>query len=103
MLIIEGDNYYAQPTPADGTWTPLARPVQPCPNEIAAIRAAGGDITYIHLPGPGSDPPFKGVGAGNSHMFMQDHNNLKIADVIIDWIKKHVRKGQHHYFADSRD
>jgi hypothetical protein len=23
-------------------------------------------------------------------MFMQDHNNLKIADLIIDWIKHHV-------------
>jgi len=25
-------------------------------------------------------------------MFMQDHNNLKIADLIIDWIKHHVKE-----------
>jgi len=28
---------------------------------------------------------------GNSHMFMQDNNNLQIADVIIQWIDEHVR------------
>jgi pimeloyl-ACP methyl ester carboxylesterase len=103
ILIIEGDNYVSQPSPPDGTWTPQARPVQPCPNQIKAIRAAGGDITYIHLPGPGSDPPFKGVGAGNSHMFMQDLNNLKVADVIIDWIKKHVKKGRHDVADNDHD
>jgi hypothetical protein len=35
-------------------------------------------------------PEVPGIGTGNSHMFMQDHNNLKIADLIIGWIEQHV-------------
>jgi len=27
---------------------------------------------------------------GNSHMLMQDRNNLHLADLILDWIDKHV-------------
>jgi hypothetical protein len=27
---------------------------------------------------------------GNTHMLMQDDNNLDIADILIDWIGKHV-------------
>jgi hypothetical protein len=79
MLIVEGDHYTTGNPPV-----PQPRPVSPCPEEIAAIRAVGGDITYVHL------PEVPGIGTGNSHMFMQDHNNLKIADLIIDWIKHHV-------------
>ncbi len=74
ILIVEGDHF---PTP---------RPAAPCPTEISQIQAAGGDITYVHL------PEVPGIGTGNSHMFMQDHNNLKIADLIIAWIGKHVPK-----------
>jgi pimeloyl-ACP methyl ester carboxylesterase len=74
ILIMEGDHY------------PTARPVEPCPTEIAQLRAAGGDITYIHLPDIGM--------LGNSHMFMQDNNNLQIADVIIRWIDEHVKGGK---------
>jgi len=79
MLIVEGDHYTTGNPPV-----PQARPVSPCPEEIAAIRKAGGDITYVHL------PEVAGIGTGNSHMFMQDHNNLKIADLIIHWIRHHV-------------
>ncbi len=79
MLIVEGDHYTTGTPPV-----PQPRPVSPCPEEIAAIKAAGGDITYVHL------PEVSGIGTGNSHMFMQDHNNLKIADLIIHWIRQHV-------------
>ncbi len=82
ILIVEGDHY------------PTARPVEPCPTEISQISAAGGDITYVHL------PQVPGIGTGNSHMFMQDKNNLKIADLIIKWIDKHVKVKNdhgHHY------
>ena len=75
ILIMEGDHY---PTP---------RPVEPCPTEIAQITAAGGDITYIHLPDIGIH--------GNSHMFMQDNNNLQVADIIIRWIDQHVKGSSH--------
>ena len=70
LLIMEGD-HYATP-----------RPVEPCPTEFAQLTAAGGDVTYIHLPDIGIH--------GNSHMFMQDNNNLRIADIIIEWINTHV-------------
>jgi hypothetical protein len=102
MLIIEGDNYSTATSPT--SYAPQARPVAPCPAEFDAIRLAGGDITYIHLPEyPNvlqnglpvtlhADP----VGIGNSHMFMQDKNNLKIADAIIDWIRHHVRDRNGH-------
>jgi pimeloyl-ACP methyl ester carboxylesterase len=72
ILIMEGDHY------------PTARPVEPCPTEFAQLTAAGGDVTYIHLPDIGM--------LGNSHMFMQDNNNLQVADVIIQWINEHVER-----------
>jgi pimeloyl-ACP methyl ester carboxylesterase len=70
ILVMEGDHY------------PTERPADPCPTEFAQLQAAGGDVTYIHLPDIGFH--------GNSHMFMQDNNNLQIADVLIKWIEFHV-------------
>jgi hypothetical protein len=29
---------------------------------------------------------------GSSYMFMQDKNNLAVADILIDWIDKHVER-----------
>lgn len=29
---------------------------------------------------------------GNSHMLMQDKNNLQLADLILAWIDSHVEK-----------
>ena len=43
------------------------------------IQAAGGRATVVHLPDD------LGI-AGNSHLFMQDKNNLQIADLILSWI-----------------
>ncbi len=34
-------------------------------------------------------PPDQGI-HGNSHMMMQDRNNLQIADLILKWIDGHV-------------
>jgi hypothetical protein len=109
MLIIEGDHYVTATAPSTpggppATVTPQPRPQPPCPAEFAAIGAAGGDITYIHLPewpqflhnGLPATAKAAPVGTGNSHMFMQDHNNLPIADVIIDWIKHHVKDKNGH-------
>jgi hypothetical protein len=78
ILIMEGDHYVE----ADGT-TPQPKPPAACVTMMQQINGAGGDMTYIHLPAIGI--------YGNSHMFMQDNNNLKIADVIIKWIDKHVK------------
>jgi hypothetical protein len=83
ILIVEGDHYAT------------ARPVEPCPTEINQITAAGGDITYLHIPDVGI--------FGNSHMFMQDNNNLQIADLIIKWIDKHVKAKKGHGGHDHDD
>ena len=47
-----------------------------------AIKAAGGTVDWINLPEIGIK--------GNSHMMMQDKNNLEIAEVIQKWL---VSKG----------
>jgi len=48
------------------------------------VKAAGGDITMMLLPAMGIK--------GNSHMLMQDKNNLQVADLILGWLDKHVDK-----------
>jgi hypothetical protein len=73
-LVIFGDNL-------NGSWL---NAYANCQQYTAAIRAAGGDITFIHLPDIGIH--------GNSHMMMLDKNNLQVADVILGWIAKHVDK-----------
>jgi hypothetical protein len=50
----------------------------------ARINAAGGDATMLHLPEAGL--------FGNSHMMMQDKNNLQVADLILEWIDSHVER-----------
>lgn len=71
-LVIFGDNL-------SGSWlTSYAN----CQSYAASIKAAGGDITLIHLPDIGI--------RGNSHMMMLDKNNLQVANVILKWIAQHV-------------
>jgi hypothetical protein len=70
MLFVAGD-HFNQPQPAPD-----------CNAEMARVKAAGGDVTFISLPDLGMH--------GNSHMFMQDRNNLQIADIIIKWVQTHV-------------
>jgi pimeloyl-ACP methyl ester carboxylesterase len=69
ILIVVGDHFGVQPPPS-------------CVTEMQQINDAGGDMTFISLPDIGIH--------GNSHMFMQDKNNLQVAKVLIDWIKHHV-------------
>ncbi|MDR4305212.1 hypothetical protein IHQ68_01040 [Chelatococcus sambhunathii] len=79
ILIMVGDNYKVeQPTPE-------------CVQMRQQINDAGGDMTFISLPAIGIK--------GNSHMFMQDTNNLQVADVITKWIKDHVEKDRGHKAA----
>ena len=49
-----------------------------CQAFIARVNAAGGAAEMLH-------PPDLGI-HGNSHMIMQDRNNLQIADLILQWI-----------------
>lgn len=46
-----------------------------------AIEASGGNVCIIDLPAIGIH--------GNSHMLMMDYNNLQIADIIINWLKRY--------------
>ena len=55
---------------------------QDCRAFAAAANAAGGKAELLVLPEIGIK--------GNSHMLMQDDNSLDIADILIDWIGKHV-------------
>src|SRR5256884_5454961 len=73
ILIVVGDHFLS-PQPSGA-----------CATEVQRINAAGGDMTFIALPSVGL--------FGNSHMFMQDKNNLQVADVIMKWIDEHVEDG----------
>ena len=55
-----------------------AAPSSPPPTQ------AGGKAELLVLPDIGIK--------GNTHMLMQDDNSLDIADILIDWIGKHVTK-----------
>lgn len=51
---------------------------------VARVTAAGGNARMLYL-------PEKGV-HGNSHMPMQDRNNLQVADLILKWLDENVDK-----------
>ena len=53
-----------------------------CNAYVQKVKAAGGDIEMMWLPAMGIH--------GNSHMLMQDKNNLQLADLILGWLDKHV-------------
>jgi len=55
-----------------------------CQALIGRLKAAGGDAQMLN-------PPDRGI-RGNSHMIMQDKNNLQMADLILQWIDEHVSK-----------
>ncbi len=83
ILIMVGDHFSTpQPTAA-------------CVTMQKQIKEAGGDMTFVALPDLGIH--------GNSHMFMQDNNNLQVADIIISWIKKHVRYKNHGHDDHGHD
>jgi hypothetical protein len=60
-------------------WAGAVRECQPLVSQIAA---AGGDIKLVKLPDIGI--------FGNSHMLMQDRNNLVVADFLDRWIAENV-------------
>jgi pimeloyl-ACP methyl ester carboxylesterase len=55
-----------------------------CQELIGRFKAAGGQAQMLN-------PPDRGI-RGNSHMIMQDKNNLQIADLILKWIDERVGK-----------
>jgi pimeloyl-ACP methyl ester carboxylesterase len=61
-----------------------AQSLETCNTYVGKVKAAGGDAVMMYLPKMGIK--------GNSHMLMQDRNSLQLADLIIEWIDKHVEK-----------
>jgi len=53
-----------------------------CDAFVAQLRKAGGDAEMMYLPAMGIK--------GNSHMLMQDKNNLQLADLILAWIDQRI-------------
>ena len=58
-----------------------------CNAYVDKVKAAGGDAEMMYLPKMGIK--------GNSHMLMQDKNNLQLADLVIQWIDEHVEHKAH--------
>src|SRR5262245_41590091 len=56
--------------------------VENCKDSIARVNATKANAKMLY-------PPDLGI-HGNSHMIMQDKNNLQIADLILDWIDRNV-------------
>jgi pimeloyl-ACP methyl ester carboxylesterase len=53
-----------------------------CRAFVTRVNAVKGKVTMLHLPEAGIH--------GNTHMLMQDRNNLQIADMIMQWIDLHT-------------
>jgi pimeloyl-ACP methyl ester carboxylesterase len=76
ILVVFGDHLDA----VTGTVVSWRAQYNDCQAFIARVNAAGGAAEMLH-------PPDLGL-YGNSHMIMQDRNNLQIADLILAWIDR---------------
>lgn len=74
-LIVFGD-YLANPTGIPHSWQTA---YDGCTKYVEEVNQAGGKVQMLYL-------PEKGI-KGNSHMPMQDKNNLQIADMLLKWLK----------------
>jgi hypothetical protein len=74
-LVVFGDHLADVP----GIWSTA---FDGCRKFVDQIKAAGGDAEMMSLPALGIK--------GNSHMLMQDRNNLQIADLILAWVDQHA-------------
>lgn len=74
ILILWGD-YVA----LSARWSPR---FASCKAFADAVTSAGGTIQNVALPELGM--------RGNSHMLMQDRNNIAVADWLLGWIDRHV-------------
>ena len=82
ILVVFGDH---RDTPTGiSTRALVAESFDSCQALIGRIKAAGGQAQMLN-------PPDRGI-RGNSHMIMQDKNNLQIADLILQWIDERVSK-----------
>jgi pimeloyl-ACP methyl ester carboxylesterase len=86
ILIMFGDHLGDIPGRFGTIWT---MNFDTCNTFVQQVTAAGGDAQMMYLPKMGIK--------GNSHMLMQDKNNLQLADLILGWIDERVegKKGGH--------
>ncbi len=77
-LIVFGD-HLADSKISAPLWT---KALSDCKAFVRRLKAAGGTALLAELPKFG----FK----GNTHMLMQDRNNLDVADWMLDWIRTNV-------------
>jgi pimeloyl-ACP methyl ester carboxylesterase len=76
ILVMFGD--YVDQFPR---WAPR---LKNCRAFVEKTNAAGGQASLIVLPERGIH--------GNSHMMMQDKNNLQLADILVEWMTAHVKR-----------
>ncbi|MBZ5574939.1 MAG: hypothetical protein LAP40_00100 [Acidobacteriia bacterium] len=81
ILIMFGDHLGDVPGRFANTWTTN---FDTCQKFVGQVKQAGGDAEMMSLPAMGIK--------GNSHMLMQDKNNLQLADLILGWIDQHVER-----------
>jgi len=82
-LVMFGDHLSDAPTMIVNWQTTF----EVCNAFVEKVKAAGGDAQMMHLPKMGL--------RGNSHMLMQDKNNLQVADLILAWIDQHAERKAH--------
>ncbi len=82
ILVVFGDHLKSVPTGIRHMeyWQ---IPFDACQAFIKRVNGAGGNTEMLFLPDRGI--------RGNSHMIMQDKNNLQVADLILGWIKTKTR------------
>jgi hypothetical protein len=82
ILVVFGD-YRDTPTGIASLPTWQTR-YEACQALIARLKTAGGQAQMMS--------PTEIGARGNSHMIMQDKNNLQVADLILRWIGERVTK-----------
>ena len=80
ILVVFGDHLEQLSIIPPATWLDNFKD---CEKFIGRLKDAGGDARMLY-------PPALGI-YGNTHMMMQDKNNLQIADLILDWIDRHAK------------
>lgn len=81
LLVVYGDHLSAS-TELPGNVPGWQQRFDGCKALIGRIRQAGGRADMLY-------PPERGI-HGNSHMIMQDRNNLQIAGLIMEWIATNI-------------
>ena len=91
MLVMFGDHLGDVQAAGPANWNAS---FEGCQKFVQQVKDAGGDAEMMYLPKLGIK--------GNSHMLMQDRNNLELADLLLAWIDNHVESRQAQKGAGKR-